>query len=318
MSPSPESPKVREQALRWLTRLHSGEADQRERAAFQRWLSRDEAHWRAYGQARRLWNASGDLGEIPEIAEARRFRPAPRVSPWPRALAAGLSLMVVGLMGFSAVREATHTDVYRTAWGERRHLTLADGSEVDLNGDSELRAVWFPHGRMLALARGEASFRVEHLSGQPFEVYTGAGKVRDIGTRFAVRVAEGSTSVVVEEGEVEVSSGVATPRRLLRDQGLDIARDGAMAAPRSVNSRDLLAWREGRLVFKSQSLTEVLQQISRYQPVRFQVDDASLSAMKISGTFRIESLQPLLNGLETVLPLRVESAGPGLILIRRK
>ncbi|QSA96012.1 FecR domain-containing protein [Methylococcus sp. EFPC2] len=317
MTPSSSHRLARRQALAWLTRLHSGHVGPQERAAFQRWLAEDEAHWREYGRARKLWNGLGELatGAGNELAEARAFHACSR--PWARALAAGISFLSLTLMAGGAIWGNAHTERLQTAWGERRHLELADGSSVELNGDTDLRVVWLADRRLFHLIRGEAVFRVRHGDPRSFDVYAGAGRVRDIGTAFAVQRRNDRIDVLVQEGAVEVGSGRETPRRLLADQRLTLADSGALSPVAAIDAADALAWMQGKLVFRNLSLGDVLAQICRYHRVEFTFADPRLADRKVSGVFRIESLPSLLSSLETALSLKVEADGARYLLKSR-
>lgn len=318
MPPKPTAP-IREQALHWLTRLHSGECAAAERQAFERWLAEDEAHWREFGRARRLW---ADLGEFaaldfPERQAARRYRAEPeQPARWLARLSACLTLLASLPLMWSANWSAAHTEHYHTALGEYRRIQLADGSEVELNTDSELDVVWLAGERLLSLRRGEALFHAAHDERRPFDVYAGGARIRAVGTRFDVYLQAGQVQVLVEEGIVGVTDGTAASQRLRRGQMQRYA-NGHWSLPENADAEAALAWRQGKLIFKSLPLREVLAQARRYQALEIRLADASLGGLKLSGVFETGQWQTLVSSLENTLDLHAQTLAPGKILLGR-
>ncbi|MBZ4074165.1 FecR domain-containing protein, partial [Escherichia fergusonii] len=62
---------------------------------------------------------------------------------------------------------------YRTEIGERRAISLADGSTVELNTNSQVRVRLSKAQRSLILDKGQAMFVVAHDAGRPFVVTAG-------------------------------------------------------------------------------------------------------------------------------------------------
>jgi len=75
---------------------------------------------------------------------------------------------------------------YTTAVGEQRVITLPDESEVILNTDTSVSIFLSRGKRTVEIARGEAYFKVKRDASRPFEVLTGDGIARAVGTEFVV------------------------------------------------------------------------------------------------------------------------------------
>src|SRR3546814_3966246 len=86
------------------------------------------------------------------------------------------------------------SDLYRTVLGERRVVTLADGSTVSLDAASEVRVAYSERARELALVRGQARFDVAHDPRRPFAVQARDQRVVATGTAFNVDRSEEHTS----------------------------------------------------------------------------------------------------------------------------
>jgi FecR protein. len=103
-------------------------------------------------------------------------------------LASAASLLFAVGLGIKEGWPLVDGRVLQTAKGELRQITLADGSLIELNSDTELAVHYSWLGRSLELVRGEALFSVAPGKWRPFEVSAGGGKLRDIGTRFDVAI----------------------------------------------------------------------------------------------------------------------------------
>ena len=95
-----------------------------------------------------------------------------------------------------------------TSVGERKTVTLPDGSEVTLNTDSELIVRYTSDHRRVILERGEVLFDITGESSRPFTVELDTRSSTVLGTRFNIRKLPGyELSVAVFEG-TEVADGV--------------------------------------------------------------------------------------------------------------
>jgi transmembrane sensor len=177
------------QGLEWLVILWSGEASADERAAWQRWRAAHPDHERAWQQVQRIDTRLMDVSpEASAQALARSGRQAGRR----KALRLmGWAVLGAGAAGLAAQRlpwQAYAAD-YRSAVGERREITLADGTRLVLNGDSAVDMEYTADTRRLVLRRGEIYVQTGHgpaAAGRPFFVATAFGDVQALGTRFTV------------------------------------------------------------------------------------------------------------------------------------
>lgn len=119
-------------AVDWYVRLHDSHVDDSTRAAWQAWHAADPRHAAAWARLEqlqcRLGNAPSGAAQTLEIARRDRRHAV-------KALALLLGVGVVGWQGYRA--SPWHAD-YSTQVGERRQLTLADGTRLDLNTNSRV------------------------------------------------------------------------------------------------------------------------------------------------------------------------------------
>ncbi len=310
-----------EQASYWVSLLHDRDCTPLQKQKFQAWLSQSPQHQLAFQQVEAVWQQLEKLETHakPQLEAARaylsnnpgkrRWRPTQSL-----ALAASILLLV---FAFPFLRLLLDNGIYRTAKGEQSHLQLSDGTRIDLNTDSEIKVAYTLFERKVRLERGEALFTVEHDADKPFEVAASNGFIRDIGTQFNVYKQDGEVAVTVLEGEVSISYQQANAsQHLTAGMQLTYRQDGQNQLVKNGDDfHDITAWRDGRIVFKSQSLGTVLEQLSRYHAVKLSVGNAKLAALTVSGSFPTGDLNLALNTIAASLPIQVIRQGnSGIVL----
>ncbi|MBC7366877.1 MAG: FecR domain-containing protein, partial [Undibacterium sp.] len=206
---------IEEAAADWLTLRAEGFSSAQKRD-FERWCRADSRHAAALT---RLEAACTLLEKMPLVraelqpvvafpAEARSARPPATLgsrrvfTPLRVALglAAAVALAFLGARQFTAPPPASAQSFATSAGGYER-VVLADGSVLELNGDTRLRVSLAPHERRVELVAGEAHFTVAHDRTRPFIVSAGGVAVRAVGTAFNVRLATTAVEVLVTEGK---------------------------------------------------------------------------------------------------------------------
>ena len=137
------------------------------------------------------------------------------------------ALVIAGAVWWQAHRYP----LYSTDIGERRSITLADGSTVDLNARSQLRVEFSKTERRVELLDGQALFQVTKDMQRPFIVHSGDAMVRAVGTQFDVYRKTHGTTITVLEGRVAVySSAQPEPPMDQPNAGSDQTNTGTNAA----------------------------------------------------------------------------------------
>ncbi|MCY0854398.1 FecR family protein [Cupriavidus sp. D39] len=324
---TPDAP--REAAARWFARTRDGSLSEQERVEMAAWLDASPVHRAEYTALERIWQAAGALdperlralapGPAPAAA-ARRSRPALHAAMLASlcAVAVGAAWLVrqqaaPGPATYAASDASHYTASFSTAPGERRRVTLPDGSVVELNTRTRLSVRFEPGQRTVTLADGEAMFEVAHASERPFVVDAGSGTVTVTGTRFDVRRDGAEVAVAVESGSVGVQGRSAAPSaaRLSAGLGTRIAADGRVAPAAAVDLGATMAWREGKLLFKDQPLSLVAAEVSRYRRSPVRISDAGTGALRLSSVFRADDTDALLAALPQFLPVGVRTLADG-------
>ena len=312
---------IQKQASHWVTRLHSADCTEAERYAIDDWLAENETHSVAYQQVLTFWQQLADIephaGVELEAARAylRDKRQARR--PFSSKRAATLLSLLLVMSTSPFFWSWLHTQNYHTAKGERASIELSDGSQIELNTDTELSVQYTDEARNVKLQHGEALFTVEHNSAKPFAVTAANGVIKDIGTRFNVYQQAVKVSVTVLEGEVSVTTDKnATPHNVKPNQQLSYDTNGQLTPVSQVDVNSTTAWQKKQLVFKAQPLSAVIEQLARYHNVSLHIADPRLQALKVSGSFPSDDLHTALNTIASALPIKISSTGANAFLIQ--
>ena len=232
--------EIRETANFWRSKVDQGALNAGERAEFERWMTEDPDHARAYAEAELLWKALGEL-EYDETLRAsavkekcsyplaRPLRPFGRPPHWRLGVAgpfAGIAAVIAasvaaGFMVFSYY-DAPSTEkmtevvatatVHETGRGVIEKIALADGTTIILGAKSRIEVALSDARRDVRLAAGAAFFDVARDPARPFIVRSDNARVEVTGTAFDLQRKGGALHVAVEEGEVNVSHPVAVGR----------------------------------------------------------------------------------------------------------
>jgi transmembrane sensor len=200
-----------------------------------------------------------------------------------------LAITTLGGVGAWYAVEQRNTQTYSTHVGEFHRVLLEDGSSIQLNTDTEVRVRYSARYRHVDLMRGEALFQVAKNKAKPFDVEAGETTVRAVGTAFSVRLHEAGANervdVVVSEGRIAINppstqtypaGSVATVR--------NGRVDATMAEEDDITSK--LAWTTGRLMFQGEKLSDVVDELNRYNQRKLQVTDPDIAELRIGGTFQ--------------------------------
>lgn len=318
-------------AEHWFARMSSADCGFAERAAFARWRGARPEHAAAYARVEHLYRRSAALGADPRwkaMAQAARQGTARRARlrrglRWgvPLAAAAGV-VLAVGYLRWDPPQPEQR---YATAVGERRVLTLDDGSRVVLDTDSRLTVRYSRKRRQLMLEHGQAQFAVTPQPARPFVVDAGGGAVRAVGTRFQVRHTGGPVQVTLLEGVVTVSAtddrdgaGGEAARTVTLAPGQRLSLDARQWRTQRVDPRAAEGWTVGELVFDRRPLRELIEEMNRYTVVKIRLGDPGLGDLSVSGAFYDNDQASLVQALEYGWSLRADRTSAGEIVLRRR
>lgn len=296
-----------EEAADWLIRLSEGGLSDAERAEWECWKASTPERGRAWARAQLLQNKLGGLP--PSLAMSALDRPS---SPDRRAalgkLAMILAIMPAGWGSWKLAQSQQWSADYRTAVGQRRELTLADGSTIILNTDTAIDVLFDANQRLIHLREGEilvqTALDISPVP-RPFLVSTRQGLMQALGTRFTVRELQPRTHLAVLEGAVRVElaeNHQSTPLIINAGERTDFSAHtfGQVTAA----NRDIGAWTQGMLMADKMRLADFVDELTRYHRGFVRLDPA-LANLRISGAYPISDTQRTLNMLAQTYPILV-------------
>jgi transmembrane sensor len=313
-----------EEAAAWQMRL--AEAGVRSTPQFESWL-RETGNQDAWREISAAWNYFDAVADAPELDAVRHAawedakrgaapeEPKRRIPAWATLAAAAL---VIGVTSLGGYWWTSRPDDYRTAIGERRVVTLADGSRLSLDANSEVTVRYRAHARALHLLKGQARFDVAHDKSRPFSVVAGNQKVIATGTAFNIDMAGSKILVTLIEGHVVVQDENSTllhPLELRAGQQMT-ARPASTPQITQVNLQRVTAWTVGHVMFDDEPLSSVVERINRYGGTQIVIADPQVGAMKISGVFNTGDVSGFVEIVTHYLPVRAVSEDPHTIALQ--
>ncbi len=288
-------------------RLSERELSDAERAEWECWKVSTPERGRAWGRAQLLQSKFGGLP--PSLAMSALDRPS---SPQRRAalgkLAMILAIMPAGWGSLKLAQSLQWSADYHTTVGQRRELTLADGSHITLNTDTAIDVLFDAHQRLIRLREGEILVQtapdISPLA-RPFLVSTRQSRMKALGTRFTVRELESRTHLAVLEGAVQVDlaeNRQGSPLIINAGQRTDFSSDtfGQVTA----TDRYIGAWAQGMLMADKMRLADFVAELTRYRRGFVRLDPA-IADLRISGAYPISDTQRTLNMLTQTYPILV-------------
>lgn len=361
---------VQQQAAEWLLELQADTADDSTRARWREWRTAHPDHERAWQRVeafgQRLQAVPAALAHATLTVAREGGDPAhPRQR---RRAIQTLAVLVFGGGAAWVLRDEVAWSPWVAGWaasehtgpGERRSLTLADGSVVEMNAGTTIDIRYGDRERLVRLVQGEILVTTAHdpVGGQgrsglpgasdaaaaarPFVVETPHGRIRALGTRFAVRRLDGAlggsaggaddadaSRVSVYEGAVAIR-----PRSSLQLDGwgalgaappetpghLLLAGESARFTPDRVagtQSADptATAWTRGMIVAQDMPLVEFAAELNRQAAWGASggsaignagrwVCEPAAAQFKVTGTYPLADPHKVLQMLQTALPIR--------------
>ncbi|WP_353235303.1 FecR domain-containing protein [Diaphorobacter ruginosibacter] len=298
--------RILDEAAVWLARARASDFGEREQSELARWRNRSAEHEAVWQRAQQLNRQMDALPPSVAMAVLNRPRSATGRRHMLRTAALALSAPMLGWFAYRFLPWDLWGADYRTATGESRSVTLADGSRVMLNTGSAIRTRFDGQARRVQQIAGEILVETSHagaFQNQPFIVETGDGLMRALGTRFIIRKHERSTLLSVLQGAVRVSPSHASEAAIVR-AGERLRFDSQGLGPVTPLSALADAWTRGVLFAENMRLKDFLAELSRYREGALHCEPDAADLM-VSGVFQLGDTDRILELLEQTLPVRV-------------
>ena len=296
MTDRADSRSIDDAAAGWVALADRAPLSPEQDEALQAWLNRDPRHAGAYLRARAVALRSESAralgtGYDPADFGGVRVPPPPSrrgVLMWGGGMAASLA----GVAAVGIVLQAP--EAHATDRGEVRLVPLADGSTVMLNTASRITVKYETNQRRIRLVEGEADFTVVDDAAKPFVVEAGDRRVvASGGGGFRVRkLDDRPVDILVYQGRVRVLPRGGADRAVTLDANTALsvpdAGAGETIRPRPVPPslvRRELAWRDGKIAFEGETLSEAAAAFARYSDTRLIIVDPALASEPVTGLF---------------------------------
>ncbi len=308
-----------------IIRIHlSGNPTPEESCVLRNWLNESDDNTLLYREMRKAWqekSAEPQLVNTDELAEKiwkRALGSASKANfyheiAWQYwAKIAAVVLLFIGsattlyfLTDFdSAENEVSlenDTIIKTNPGGQKSRFNLPDGSVVWLNAESTLRYKTsdFDSLRQVELS-GEAFFEVAKDPAKKFMVFAKGLYTTALGTAFNVQ-AYPNTNVVeiaLVEGNVKIDTE-GMPAELLKP-GSALAYDlqSRQTKKFKFDTELVLGWKEGRLIFRGDSMEEFISKTERWYGVKIEVSGSPSDIWSLSGYYENVPLDYLLEDVK--------------------
>ncbi|HLN55051.1 MAG TPA: FecR family protein [Bacteroidales bacterium] len=230
------------------------------------------------------------------------------------------------------VIQPSFTEV-KSPYGSRSEIKLPDGTSVILNAGSTLRYRndFNQNNRDLDLY-GEAYFKVAKNTEIPLVVTAGYIDVIAVGTEFNIKAypEENTIETTLIEGKVEIANSndnvneeelldLAPNQKAIFYKGEDEYKlenivkedkprpvepflENIMISPKA-DVEKTIAWTEGRLIFRGESLDNLGIDLQRKYDVKFVFVDEGLKKYRFTGILRDETLEQVMNVIKLTAPI---------------
>lgn len=349
------SPRTREDDASdtYFQRLH-GQWTPSDQTAFELRLEKDPEYADAYRRVDDSWAALERHAEAPELmayreealsfvrrANARRWLKPNLYAQgrWPNfqwktaAAVAGVAVLLATVWQFSPY--GYKPGQYRTGIGEQRMVELADHSRIALDAATTIQVRFSSDGRVVQLKEGQAQFMVAHDPTRPFKVQVGDQTVVALGTIFTVEYVDHKVHVAMMEGRVAYvpqqssipsppSGGASNPTpvssaiELSAGEELHVARNGHTIVTRKADLEAATAWREGKVIFRTETLSEAARRLNRYSQVQIEIDESVLAAKHINGVFEAGDTQGFITAVQRYWPVKADYSDRGTVRLSPK
>lgn len=195
--------------------------------------------------------------------------------------------------------------------GMRSEYVLPDGTKVFLNSKTSLQfpPVFADDFRNVNL-KGEAYFQVAENRKKPFIVHTGEVNIEVTGTEFKASnyPEENLTEIVLVKGSINLFKGnyLDANKKLYRlspGERACYSESDKKIYIDNVTVDKYISWKDGILMFRDDSMAEVVRRLNRWFNVDIKFTEKELTDYVYTATFENESLLQILDLLKISAPI---------------
>lgn len=199
-------------------------------------------------------------------------------------------------------------------FGTRTVVEMTDGSQVYLNSGSRIKypLSFIGDAREVVLS-GEGYFKVEHNPDKPFIVKTGKLDITAIGTEFNVLAYpdEDNISTTLVKGKVKLERTMTGREKeiigmMVPNQHVSLNTKTGEISSKLVKIEKYIAWKDGKLVFENEDLSQVAERLNRMFNVDILVDE-NVKEYTYTVTFVDEPLYQILHLMTVAAPVNYKA-----------
>ena len=297
-----------------------------EKAEVENWKSSSEINRQIFEDSQKAWEATEQLRRMkkynPEkaipivhskIQNRTKFRAFDIFQKIAAVLIIPLLFTTIWLAKKPASREKPYVEWHtlKTPAGMRSEFFLPDSTKVYLNSKTTLTyPLAFNDSIREVKLKGEAYFEVNENKKVPFVVNSGRVDIEVTGTEFKVSnyAHEQLTEIVLVSGRLNLFRGDfflsktdLTPLKPGERFSFD-QKHKTMNIDR-VSVEKYIAWKDGILMFRDDSMEEVVRRLNRWFNVEIQLTGPELNDYVYTATFEDESLMQILELLKISAPI---------------
>lgn len=305
----------------------SEEISDKDRSMIDDWRNESSENEAFYQENLKSWEAISLLNEMEEFNSFEALKKInkriaqPRFANWwvtIQHVAAILLLPLLVYSGYLTIQNHSNGDRQKqivmqtisSRQGMVTQFTLVDGTKVWLNSGSVLQfPSEFRGKKREVLLKGEAFFEVTKNEKQPFRVNANELKVEVLGTSFNVAsfdddnqsevvLVKGKVALFSENGNNKTAYGI-----LNSGQRAVYEKRTQKVFTEEVDVEKYIAWREGNLIFRDDSMEDVVKRLSRWFNVEIIISDPEIKEYVYKATFKNENLTQVLNLLKLSAPI---------------
>ncbi len=293
-----------------IIRLFSGEANLDEKDTIAEWLRQSAENGKLYSDLKEIWLSTGTQSNADHyhlddaIAKFRdkigkekynqeKLLSLNRFLKYAAIFIAILALPFSYYIGTRNAKPDNSTTTISCAFGDKSSIILPDSSRVWLNSGSKITFNSnFKSGARGVMLEGEAFFSVTSDKAHPFRVKTSDIDIEVLGTKFDVKAYpdENLVSATLVEGSLAISS-LYQSTRLKPNQKLVFRKESKKMSLQEISDTSVeTEWKDGRLVFRNESLGELAPKLRRWFDVDIVFADEWVKQRRFTGVLERESI----------------------------
>lgn len=265
---------------------------------------------------------------------------------WLKVAASIIVVLAISVLYFNNLKKVeqpvkTLITHFSTQAGERKRITLPDGSVILLNAKSSITlSKEFNIDKREVNLIGEAYFDVTHNKNKPFQVHTEDFDINVLGTSFNVKVYPGEATseavlikgLIVMEGKgskgnsitLKPSQKVTFYKRTLTTVNNKSVKVTAQHPEIAINHYTKvndstiveMAWTQNRLEILDQNFADLKDVLERWYNVEISFTDHDIEKYHFTATFSKENIQEVLNALQKAEHFKYEIKGNQITISR--